>query len=455
MSSFDKSIESNEAIPDHLDDDQIVTPWKVESKSAINYMKLIDKFGCEPIDGNLIKRFEQVTKMKAHLWLRRGLFFSHRDLDKALTKYEAGEQVYLYTGRGPTSEAMHLGHMIPFMFTKFLQDAFDAILVIQMSDDEKFFFKDDELDYFNGLSYKNARDIIACGFNPEKTLIFSNLESVGGELYKNVVKIMRTTTGNQIRGIYGLDLNNNVGQLAWPCFQAAPAFSNSFSDIFGDEKHVYCLVPMAIDQDPYFRMARDFAGKKEKEGYIKPAVIHTKFLVALGGVNAKMSSTGSSPTIYMTDTPKEIKKKIMSHAYSGGQSTLELHREYGGDLETDVSYQYLCYFMDDDAKLEQIARDYRSGEMLSGDIKKIINDIVQDMVLNHQNQRVKVTNEVIQHFFNRNRQFDMSRSERESVELDSDYSGYGINFDLYFGLVPPVIPEDVKVQQEQVLEDTA
>jgi hypothetical protein len=46
----------------------------------------------------------------------------------------------------------------------------------------------------------------------------------------------------------------------------------------------------------------------------------------------------------------------------------------------------------------------------------------------------------------------MGRSEREPVELDSDYSGYGINFDLYFGLEPPVVPEYVKVQQEQVLE---
>lgn len=32
---------------------------------------------------------------------------------------------------------MHLGHLIPFMFTKYLQDAFDCPLVIQMTDDEK------------------------------------------------------------------------------------------------------------------------------------------------------------------------------------------------------------------------------------------------------------------------------------------------------------------------------
>ena len=39
--------------------------------------------------------------------------------------------------QGPSSEALHLGHLIPFMFTKWLQDAFDVPLVIQVTDDEK------------------------------------------------------------------------------------------------------------------------------------------------------------------------------------------------------------------------------------------------------------------------------------------------------------------------------
>ena len=42
-------------------------------------------------------------------------------------------------GRGPSSESMHLGHLLPFIFTKYLQEAFDVAVVIMMSDDEKFF----------------------------------------------------------------------------------------------------------------------------------------------------------------------------------------------------------------------------------------------------------------------------------------------------------------------------
>jgi tryptophanyl-tRNA synthetase len=34
----------------------------------------------------------------------------------------------MYTGRGPSSDALHLGHTIPFSFTKWLQDVFDVPL---------------------------------------------------------------------------------------------------------------------------------------------------------------------------------------------------------------------------------------------------------------------------------------------------------------------------------------
>jgi len=429
------------------EEDQIVTPWKVLSKDGIDYMKLIRKFGCKAIDGELIKRFENVTNVKAHHWLRRGIYFSHKDLDRALDEYEKGNQVYLYTGRGP-SERMHLGHMIPFMFTKYLQDAFDAILVIQMSDDEKFHFKTKlTLDHCNKMARENAKDIIACGFNLDKTFIFSNLETVGGEFYKNVVKIMNSTTGNQVRGIFGLNLNNSLGQLSWPAFQAAPAFSNSFSDIIHPQKtdQCICLVPMAIDQDPYFRMARNFGEKMRKKGYYKPAVIHTRFLVALSGINAKMSSTGNNPTIYMVDKPKQIRKKINKHAFSGGYVTLDDHRKYGGNLDIDVSYQYLFYFEQDDEVLKQIAHDYVSGKMTSGEIKKVMADVICKVVEKHQKKRAEVTDEVIAKFFKRDRKFNLVRSKRKPIELESDYSKYGIIFDSHFGAKNPNRVTDTEI----------
>ncbi len=46
---------------------------------------------------------------------------AHRSLNEILDAVEKGQPFYLYTGRGPSSDAMHLGHLIPFVFTKYLQ----------------------------------------------------------------------------------------------------------------------------------------------------------------------------------------------------------------------------------------------------------------------------------------------------------------------------------------------
>ncbi len=406
-----------------------ITPWEVTSTSGIDYLKLIKQFGCQPIDGALIRRFEQVTKVKAHPWLRRGIFFSHKDLDLILDAFERGEEIYLYTGRGPSSESLHLGHMIPFMFTKYLQDAFDAIVVIQMTDDEKYYFKDSlTLDEANRLTKQNAKDIIACGFNPQKTWIFSNLETVGGALYRNIVLVMKHTSGNMIHGIYGLDLNNSIGQLSWPCFQAAPAFSTSFTNIFHGD-HIQCLVPMAIDQYPYFRMAREIA---QKIGCKKPATIQSRFLPSLEHAHDKASSTGQKEVIFMNDTKESVAKKIREKAFSGGGMTKQEHQEKGANLTVDVPYHYLLYFLDDDSELKTIACEYQAGRMMTSEVKKRATEVIWGVLQEHQTARLLITDETVQLFMDPHRKFDRSRHPKESTPGELEGQHLGFHFDPYF-----------------------
>ena len=105
--------------------EQIITPFDVSGGVdehgkvvAIDYNKLVDKFGSQKIDQPLLERFEKVTGHKPHRLMRRGMVFSHRDLNIILDKYEKGIPFFLYTGRGPSSDSMHVGHSIPFEFTK-------------------------------------------------------------------------------------------------------------------------------------------------------------------------------------------------------------------------------------------------------------------------------------------------------------------------------------------------
>lgn len=107
--------------------EQIITPFDVSGGvdehgrvKAIDYDKLIDKFGSQRIDQALLEKFERVTGKKPHRLMRRGMVFSHRDLNMILDKYEKGLPFFLYTGRGPSSDSMHVGHSIPFEFTKYV-----------------------------------------------------------------------------------------------------------------------------------------------------------------------------------------------------------------------------------------------------------------------------------------------------------------------------------------------
>lgn len=105
-------------------------------------------------------------------------------------------------------------------------------------------------------------------------------------------------------------LTDTIGKIHFPYVEAAPSFPTSFPFIFGNRQDIPCLIPCAIDQDPYFRMARDVAPKL---GYQKPCLIHSTFFPALQGVRCKMSSSEATSSIFVTDTPTQIEQKVCIH----------------------------------------------------------------------------------------------------------------------------------------------
>ncbi|XP_064403014.1 tryptophan--tRNA ligase, cytoplasmic-like [Halichondria panicea] len=382
------------------DEEQVVTPWVAHAGTGdkgIDYEKLIRQFGSQRINDELLQKIEAVTKKKPHHFLRRGIFFSHRDVEGILDAYANNKPFYLYTGRGPSSESMHLGHLIPFMFTKYLQDVFDVPLVVQMTDDEKFLWKDLTVEEANRLAFENAKDIIACGFDIKKTFIFSDIEYISSEpnFYKNILRAQKCVTTNQAKGIFGFQDTDCIGKISFPAIQAVPAFSTTFPKIFGSKKDVQCLIPCAIDQDPYFRMTRDIAPRL---GFHKPAIIHSSFFPALQGPQSKMSASDPTSSIFLVDSMNDIKQKINKYAFSGGRDTKEEHERLGGNTDIDVSYQYLTFFLEDDEKLAHIKQEYEAGRLLSGHLKKELISVLQAMVTEHQERRKTVTDDMVRTF---------------------------------------------------------
>jgi tryptophanyl-tRNA synthetase len=306
--------------------------------------------------------------------LRRGVFFSHRDLDLILDDWASGRGFFLYTGRA-SSLGMHIGHLIPFMLARWFQEKFAVNVYIEITDDEKFLRNPEyTLEETAMWAYDNIFDIIAVGFDPDKTFIFQDTEYIRN-IYPLVIKIAKKVNFSEVSATFGLRPSINIGAIFYPAIQLAPTMF----------EHRRCLIPAGIDQDPYWRLQRDIAGSL---GYHKAAQIHSKFLPPLTGPEGKMSSSIPESAVYLSDNPKTVERKVMRHAFSGGQPTVELQRKLGANLEIDVPYQWLYYFLEeDDSKIKRLGEDYASGRILTGEVKQLLVEKLNSFLEQNRDRR--------------------------------------------------------------------
>lgn len=351
-----------------------VDPWKVEGN--IDYDELTKKFGIAKIDDKLLERMKKHVK-KLHYLLTRNIYFANRDLNWILDEYEKGNKFYIYTGIAP-SGSMTLAHLIPFVFTQWLQKEFDAEVYIQIPDEEKYLAKKNiDLETIHRLAYEDALHIISLGFDQNKTKIFFDTE-YANTLYKQAVRVAKHITFSNVKDAFGMTNETNIGWIFYTSMQAVPAFLKSVEE----KRNVPCLIPLAVDQDVHFRLARDAIAKL---GYYKPAVIHAKFLPALNG-SQKMSASDPLNTIYLNDDEETVQKKIQ-RALTGQQATAELQKKYGGDPEKCVVCQYYKYlFEPNDSKLEQIFEGERNGTLLAGEHKKDLAKRINEFLKDHRNK---------------------------------------------------------------------
>ncbi|RMH15221.1 MAG: tryptophan--tRNA ligase [Gammaproteobacteria bacterium] len=362
-------------------DDMVVTPWDVSGE--LDYAKLIEKFGTKPMTGSLLNRIESLVG-DLHPMLRRGIVFSHRDFDWLLNHIEkhGKSDFVLYTGRGPSGNT-HIGHLVPWQFTKWLQDKFDVHLYFQITDDEKFLLDPINRTYAQMQAYamENAKDILAVGFDPEKTHLI--IDSKAGPKFREVA----TTVSSRInfttaKAIFGFTESTNIGMIYHAAIQSAPCFYPSV--LLG--RNIPVLIPAGIDQDPYWRATRDVA---EKLGWYKPTALHSEFIPGLGK-GGKMSASQPNSTIFTTDTPKQAGKKV-KRAVTGGRQTIAEQKELGGIPEQcNVFSWYRTIFEDDDSALQKRYEDCRSGTLMCGPCKQELADRVVIFLEMHQSRREDV-----------------------------------------------------------------
>jgi tryptophanyl-tRNA synthetase len=370
-------------------DDILVTPWEVHGDlDDKNYVKLIEKFGTQSLSIELIEKIKKLTG-EVHPLIKSQYFFSHRDLDWLLNKYENGESFYLYTGRGP-SGFVHIGHILPWMFTKYLQDKFGSKLLFQITDDEKYLYNvGTTKETISKYTYENILDIIAIGFNPKLTRIIIDTKHIN-HLYPIATEIARKITFSTAKAVFGFTNSTNIGMIGFPPIQAAPCFLPSIIE----KVPTPVLIPAAIDQDPYWRITRDIA---EKLGFYKPAQIHSKFLPSLSQLS-KMSSSKPETAILTTDEPEIVEKKVLS-SFTGGQPTISLQKKLGANADICPVFWYLKYFFDDEKESFERYIKCKSGNLLCGECKSDLAHDTRNFVIEFKSKREKAKDKVKEFMF--------------------------------------------------------
>jgi len=292
-----------------------------------------------------------------------------------LKDYVDGRGFFLYTGIAPSRSTMHLGNVVPFIMTQWFQEKFNVNTYIMIPDEEKYLAKKvDDLKCVDEHVERTILDIIALGFDPDKTFIFKDREYIK-HLYTAAVVVARKINFSLAKAVFGFNGETSIGLIFYPALQIVPT-------LFERRR---CLIPYGIDQDPYFRIQRDIAPKL---GYYKTAGIMSIFIPGLEGISSKMSSSKPETAIYLNDNPEIAANKIMD-AFTGGQPTIKDQREKGGNPEICCVYQWFKILFEPSEKdLIKRYESCKNGELLCGECKVELAKRTREFLKNHQ-RRVK------------------------------------------------------------------
>ncbi len=358
-----------------------VTPWEV--KGDIDYSKLLTDFGLKPLP-SLPNKFD-------HLFFRRNIIFGHRDFEQIIDAVKNKKRFVMMTGLMPSGK-FHFGHKMVAEQMVFYQKL-GAKLYITVADVEAYNTRNPDLKELHKIAVEEyLLNYIALGLKPKNCdFYFQSQRSKDAKksnaYYALANMLSRHATFNEFKAIYG---EISPAKMSAALLQASDMLHPQLEEFEG---RIPVVVPVGVDQDPHVRLARDLASRYRGYNFLPLSSTYHVFLPGLKG--GKMSSSDTSSFIALTDSPDEAERKITKFAFSGGQATLEEHRKKGGNPDIDVAFQMLRYgFEPDDKKLKKIYDDYRSGKLLTSELKQIAVEKVKAFLKNHQKQRVKARSKI-------------------------------------------------------------
>ena len=229
-----------------------------------------------------------------------------------------------------------------------------------------------------------ALDYLACGIDPAKSNIF--IQSMVPELteltfyYMNLVTVSRLQRNPTVKSeiqLRNFEASIPVGFFTYPISQTADITAFKAT-----------TVPVGEDQEPMLEQAREIVRKFNSiygETLVEPDILlpDNKACLRLPGIDGKAKMSKSlGNCIYLSDTPEEVKRKVMS-MYTDPD---HIRVEDPGKIEGNCVFTYLDAFsseedfkefLPDYNNLDELKDHYRRGGLGDVKVKKFLNNVVQ------------------------------------------------------------------------------
>ena len=301
----------------------------------------------------------------------------------------------ILTGDRPTGR-LHLGHYVGSLKRRVeLQNSgeFDKIFIM-IADAQALTDNADNPEKVRQNIIEVALDYLSCGLDPSKTNIF--IQSQIPQLteltfyYMNLVTVSRLQRNPTVKSeiqLRNFEASIPVGFFTYPISQTADITAFKAT-----------TVPVGEDQEPMLEQAREIVRKFNSiygETLVEPDILlpDNKACLRLPGIDGKAKMSKSlGNCIYLSDTPEEVKRKVMS-MYTDPD---HIRVEDPGKIEGNCVFTYLDAFsseedfkefLPDYNNLDELKDYYRRGGLGDVKVKKFLNNVLQKQLEPIRNKR--------------------------------------------------------------------
>ena len=301
----------------------------------------------------------------------------------------------ILTGDRPTGR-LHLGHYVGSLKRRVeLQNSgeFDKIFIM-IADAQALTDNADNPEKVRQNIIEVALDYLSCGLDPSKTNIF--IQSQIPQLteltfyYMNLVTVSRLQRNPTVKSeiqLRNFEASIPVGFFTYPISQTADITAFKAT-----------TVPVGEDQEPMLEQAREIVRKFNSvygETLVEPDNLlpDNKACLRLPGTDGKAKMSKSlGNCIYLSDTPEEVKRKVMS-MYTDPD---HIRVEDPGKIEGNCVFTYLDAFsseedfkefLPDYNNLDELKDHYRRGGLGDVKVKKFLNNVLQKQLEPIRNKR--------------------------------------------------------------------